>query len=91
MDRAGDHGIGGPFAEGLCGTQHRYEFNSRIKAFVFEKAEFVGGQRRKAGIAYEIDCRDAHLDNSPGDVPISAEYGEASIASQDYITFENSE
>ncbi len=91
MDRAGDHGIGRTVAERLCGTQHRYEFNSRIKAFVFEKAEFVGGQRRKAGIAYEIDCPDAHLDDSPDDVPVSAEYGEASIASQDYITFENSE
>ena len=67
-------------AERLCGTQRWYELNPHIKAFVFEKAKLVGSQHRKAGIAYKIDCCDAHLDDSPGDVPISVEKGEASIA-----------
>ena len=83
MDRAGDHGIGRTVAERLCGTQHRYEFNSRIKAFVFEKAKLVGSQRRKTGIAHEIDCCDTHLGDFPGDVPVFVEKGEASIDIQD--------
>ena len=91
MDGAGNHCIGRAVAERPCGTQHQYELNSRIKAFVFEKAKLVGGQRRKASIAYEIDCRDAHLVVSPGDVPIFDKYGESSIADQDYITIEISE
>jgi hypothetical protein len=83
VDRAGDNGIDRTVAERLRGTQHRYELDSCFKAFVFEKAELVGGQRRKAGIAYEINRRDAHLDDSPGDAPISVEKVEASNSNQD--------
>ncbi len=91
MDRAGDHGIDRTIAERLWSTHRRYKLNVHIKAFVFEKAKFVSGQHRKAGIAYEIDGCDAHLDGSHDDVPISVEYGEANTASQGYITIGISE